>query len=394
LSEAGISPLDLSAILIERRRVEDITQAAWFDLVTLAQAHHLAAYLWEILRQHRLAQFPAKLERLLRAESLNEVARFALYRQVFQQITAVLSTAAIPHLWLKGIVLAQTVYPAPHTRHMDDLDILIPVERCEEVISLLQQAGFRLVTSEQALFAHERIEPTLTNHHFVLEGGPGYLVPVELHYRLFGIHAQHLEQAALAWFWAHTDAIAPGVSSLDAETQLLHLSAHIMIQHGETDFWLSRYLDIHLHVTHYPLDWDAVVRAAEHLGWSYSLIRTLRTTQHYFDTPIPDTVWERLAALQAVSLDQHIAISLETPGNPWKSVRLSLKALPPGQRPAYIARILFPPRAYMRMRYQIPPKLPVLPYYPYRWLTQARKVVDAMRQRLNLPRFNGKPRGR
>lgn len=379
MSEAGISPLDLSAILIGRRRVEDITQAAWFDLVNLAHAHHLTAYLWEILRQHQLAQFPEKLERLLRAESLNEAARFALYRRVFQQINALLSTAAIPHLWLKGIVLAQTVYPAPHTRHMDDLDILVPVERCEEVISLLQQAGFRLVTVEQELFAHEKIEPTLTNHHFVLEGGPSYLVPVELHYRLFGVHAQHLEQAALAWFWSHTDAIAPRVSGLDAETQLLHLSAHIMIQHGETDFWLSRYLDIHLLVTHCSLDWDAVVRAAEHLGWSYSLIRTLRTTQCYFNTPIPDAVWERLAVLQAESLDQQIAISLETPGLPWKSVKHTFNALPPGQRPAYIARILFPPRAYMRMRYQIPSKLPVLPYYPYRWLTQVRKILNAMR---------------
>src|SRR5881394_2041222 len=61
-----------------------------------------------------------------------------------RRIGDVLGAAAIPHLVLKGPVLAATVYPHPATRTMIDIDLLVHDSDVERAIAALEAIGYRV----------------------------------------------------------------------------------------------------------------------------------------------------------------------------------------------------------------------------------------------------------
>ena len=101
----------------------------------------------------------------------------------------------------------------------------------------------------------------------------------------------------LDWFWKQTQSLVQDKTNfliLRPEANMLYLIAHAILGHGEVDFYLLRYFDLHLLITKTDLDWQLVVDQAVALRRPYAVERALNLTVRYFSSPVPESVFSHL----------------------------------------------------------------------------------------------------
>lgn len=379
----------LAVYLVNSQKNKEESFAASLEtLAGTAIRHNLAPLLLWALKGRADSLDPALAAQMapLQAQARQVAARYVLLKTARAHVQTTLSAAGIPALWLKGAALAETVYPQPVLRPMGDLDVLVPFERQTEALAALKAAGYAdeprdPLAAQTAAF----LPPDETHHHYNLVGGPGGGVRVELHFRL----AREIlpDLAALDWFWSQTQQAVDrtgatlGFKTLRPEAHLLYLCAHALLQHGEAQIGLLHVYDLHLLATVYNLDWALIVERAVALRWTYPVERALALAQEYFATLVPAWVAEQLRARRPADEDTRIVRQISDGDTRWVKTIRGLRDLTLRQRVALVWRLVFPPRAYLRTRYQVRPGVPLLLYYPYRWWDQARGVARGLRRR-------------
>ncbi|MCA9883606.1 MAG: nucleotidyltransferase family protein [Anaerolineae bacterium] len=288
----------------------------------------------------------------------------------FEQVKSAFEIADIPALWVKGIVLSATVYPEPTLRPMSDLDVLVQPDHRDRALKLLKTLGY-LPGDWKSLFeVSDPITSEFAYHQQLHHQNLGVIL--ELHERF---PLTILKPENMAWFWTQKQSLNnSSAMTLMPEAHLLYLCAHATLQHGENEFRLLRYLDLHLLITQTELQWSIVVEQAITFGWTYSVERALNVTKKYFATQIPNWVFAQLESRRPASEDVLFAERLGTKGADWGKVRRQLAMLPLEKRFRYLARIAFPPFAFMRQHYGNRfGRFTVLAYF-YRWYNQGIKV--------------------
>lgn len=344
------------------------------DLARLALAHDVAAcFLWAA----RTLPLPdSDAIQAARAAAQRTAVHTMLMERTTTQVADALAAAAIPHLWLKGAALAATVYPDTALRPLVDLDVLVPFEQRWRALAALRERGF---TASEMLSLHDANADAAADHlhHFTLQGHSRTLV--ELHFRLLGADGKTLlppEQAA--WFSRQTMPYAHlgrTFTTLTPEAHLLYLCAHAVLQHGTAYFALKWYLDLHLLVSRYALDWEAALAQAAALRWTYAVERALDITAGLFDTHLPAHVLPALRASRPADEDTRRVDALAGSGARFELVRASLAQMPPRERLARSVRIVLPPPAYMRQRY--PASRSLWAAYTTRWYNQLYYLAQA-----------------
>lgn len=306
-----------------------------------------------------------------------------LLARTLVEVNTALTQAHIPSLWLKGTALAQIAYPQPELRPMGDLDVLVPYEQRQEALRIVQALGYH--DSPDFISVYGQVAtPEKLSHHYHLTGGVGDQIILELHYRLLGNARQLLPMEQLAWFWGQTQQVNKPTpfTTLKPEAHLLFLCAHALLQHGEADFFLQRFYDIHLLVSTSTLDWALITTQAAALDWSGAVARGLELARQYFDTPVPPAVITQLG--QQTGRDAQRLAIMQGPGARGESFVGQLTGLPLREKLRTGCRVGLPSRAYMRQRYNIPAGCWVAPYYLYRWVDQGRALIAWGWQRLTL----------
>jgi hypothetical protein len=172
--------------------------------------------------------------------------------------------------------------------------------------------------------------------------------------------------------------------TLSPEAHLLYLSAHNLLQHGESQTCLMRDLDVHLLITQNPMDLDVVVNQAVALGWTCAVARSLERAADFFNTPVSDILFRHLAELKPAYEDPSLVTKKQGPGQRWVSVKEKLSRLSGKEKIWYVVQNFFPNPTYMRSRYGVDSHQSIWPYYPYRWFDQSREIARAMGKRLGL----------
>jgi hypothetical protein len=351
-----------------------ISADLWPLITTQAIEHGLAPLLLYRIREIAFDPPEADLARLRRSAS-QTAARYTLLEKSQAALEKVLHESNIHTLWLKGMALAQTLYPDPSLRPMNDLDVLVQPSQRSHALKIVQAQGYQYSRSPKFLFSAGDEHFKNYTHHDYLVGGPSQAIVLELHHRLLGTDDALLSLKDMEWFWentesAHTPLI--GFKTLSSTACLIYLCAHAELQHH--DFRLLRYLDLHLLVTCASLDWQVILERAVALRWTFAIERALQTCVNLFGTPIPDGILAQLRAQRPADEDTLFAIASRQKGSRWVSVRRVFGRLSLVDLLRLIIRILFPPPIYLRTRYALAEDQAVWPYYLYRWLDQGREV--------------------
>lgn len=342
--------------------------AAVNSLCRLARQQGLAPLLYRQLQAANLLSMLPRpgYEQLLEAYAQTAGYNFLAF-EAAQAWTAYLAAAGITGIWMKGLPLSLSVYPAADTRPMMDIDVLVPPADRTTALRLAESiTGSRpvMLRPDQAI-------------HAIFPVGQGERVKMELHWSLIAPPASSMAPK-LDWFLRRVillDTEYGPICTLAPEAHLLYLCAHAQLGHGESQFMLVRYLDIyHLIKAYAPLDWDEVVDQAVRLRWTYAVERALQVVEDYFGPVISPEIPAQLAARRPDDENFSLVLQRQEPGNRWDRLWARMQGEQKSGRVRMALALLFPPPAYIRWRYQVKGwKVPF--YYPYRWFDGLREMT-------------------
>ncbi len=215
----------------------------WNAMLRAAQAERVAPLLAHALTRSGLdgsPVIPTRVHDALRHAYLAGAGRAAILGDAAAQLLTTFAHAGIPVIALKGLALAETVYPNPALRPMEDLDLLVRSGDVAAAARLLTQAGYTEAWHGYPDFqrADGRVDVDL--HAALLHEGE---IPARL-------AAQALEIETV-WTAARSATLAgaPGLV-LSPPHQLLHLCQHLCLHHGLSG--LLRHADILALGARYP----------------------------------------------------------------------------------------------------------------------------------------------
>ncbi len=201
-----------------------LTAPDWQRLEQAAAQHDLILILYD-----RLAPLPGlvpeDVRERLRAAYLQATARNMVMLHHAGTILTALKAKGIEVIVLKGLYLAEVVYPAPGLRTFDDLDLLLHRADLPAALAVMRGLGYQLSTWYDPADPNRDLKhlppllkenaPVVELHWTILEEEEPFTIDVE------GLWARRLP-ARIA---------GVGVSSLCAEDLVLHLVLHTTYQH-------------------------------------------------------------------------------------------------------------------------------------------------------------------
>jgi hypothetical protein len=215
----------------------------WPGLLEVARAERVGPLLAHALERAGLADTATIAEEVraaLRREYLAAAGRAVLLSDAAARLLSAFAQAGIPVIALKGLALAETVYPNPALRPMEDLDLLIRSGDLSAAVRTLSEAGFREAWHGFPDFERADGLVDVDLHTALLHEGE---IPTRL-------GAQAIATEAL-WAAAQPATLAgvPGMV-LSPPHQLLHVCQHLCTHHALSG--LLRHADILALGTRYP----------------------------------------------------------------------------------------------------------------------------------------------
>lgn len=286
----------LTVCLAPSPQVAIAAWTAWISAVGIDTLDQASSRLLP-LAYHRLAALGVRHPEMPR---LAGVLRHAWANNLTQrhQVDSVLRTltsAGITHLLLKGAPLAFSIYPNPGARPMDDIDVLVPLDRATEAIELLLRDGATLL--EQPLPPRrpgaDVIDPLLLKHGLSFRSAQG--LNLDLHW--FAL--QDCRQPGIDdGFWARRRPLAaiPGASRAGPEDNLLHLCVHGLRASPVASIrWIADAVLL-LRATGDDFDWGLLRAEARRRRLVVPLFHALSYLRANFEQRIPDEVLAHFAA--------------------------------------------------------------------------------------------------
>jgi len=288
------------------------------ELVTLAfrnpaVIHQFSLGDWDrLVRQARQADLLARLHNLLckngfdaaipavarwhfeAATVLAEIQKAELRREL-KRLREQLAGLDFPLVALKGTAYVAADLLAASGRHIDDIDLLVPLERLAEVESALASAGWHaahLPEYDQRYYRRWRYFATLLQHL-------RHATMVNLHHAIVPDTARFRPDATRLRRRATEVPSFPGVAVLSTEDRILY-AATLMFHDGELPHGLRDLSDLDLLLRQAASEanfWSRLLIRAEEMELGRPLFYALRYAQDFFDTPVPDEVQAGLTSV-------------------------------------------------------------------------------------------------
>jgi hypothetical protein len=301
---AGLIPL-LRAIAADSDRLDpdlfDDTAVRWAIGVGLGPA------LYRAIRHHPSCGRSREPLQWLRGSDL---AGRVVVGEILDALEAILASSgamAGEITLLKGVSLAQFLYPEPHLRPMGDIDLLVTEGARVELESLLRRLGFRQQSSLPAEFyeAHHHSMPFLHEEkRLCVEVHTALVSPcAAAHDRIFsGRHvSSQIEPAS---------SRGHRTNRLSAELELAYTCTHWAMERGCFGGGVVPLVDLIHQVTKRggELDWDRLLSdlRASHAATHVRLALAYLTRHEVID--LPSGVVEALAATQRYPLGHNESI--------------------------------------------------------------------------------------
>lgn len=315
--------------------VRAIRQAAdavddWGEVVWLAEDHGLVPL---VRRQARALGLPVpvRAQQQMTASALRHREASRVHAVTLVDIVGALRERGIPHVVLKGAVLAFDVYPEPGLRPRKDIDLLVRPEDAPHAVTALKAIGFGDTSDPQPQGAHHHL-PAL------VRAREGFRVSVEIHTDAIS-HDQpdSLTLAGMTEAARSIEVNGVDMPALGHVDMLRHLTAHLL-QPGEHTRLIGVVDLLEYSARHSDaIDWDRLRRT-----WP-RVVNTI-TLLHYL-VPLP----EALAAFRPPS----DTIAPAGPGTGFPPLGLVQRS--PRAWPALWRRLVYPSPWWLHAYYGVPP---------------------------------------
>lgn len=271
-------------------RLQALSADAWNELVDIAREQRVAPLTWHRIKQKHLeGRIPKSTASALEKSFHSNVIRNLDLAAQARLLTTALTDRNIPVIFLKGIALAGTIYNMPALREMNDLDLLVRPEHLHPAASILEEMGYRPMTT----IAAETNDPD--QHHL-----PAFLKPgsakVEAHWNLANSGKSYSISPEVLWTRAVPFTVAGAWAwSLSDEDLLLHLCLHASYLH-QFYFGLRPSCDITavLDCRGTSLDWNAVVERAIQWRWQRGVYLSLYLAHILLNASVPEEIFTAL----------------------------------------------------------------------------------------------------
>lgn len=345
--------------------VADPSPIPWDAVLERAGLARMAPLLYLALRSADPSrQPPPSAAGRLRSEYLQATLANTIICRECARLLERCRQARIPIVLLKGVALANSLYPDSAARALGDIDVLVHAEDLARMRDLILDSGYTVRPDLSEKFRDE-FESAQT---YVRTAEPSLVVDVHRH--LFNV-PYFRESIALDWFWDSTTPVrVEGQEGLmfGPTAQLLHLSGHYAFHHQTEGLrWLY---DLVLLVVRHDaeISWAQALATARRFGLSRAVQYALADMGEVWGVPLSAEAqlalrqhrpsWRERLAFAAITAPQNRARIL------WDSWSM------PGRRGglAYLGRSMFPETSYMMQRYKIADRRLLPLFYVWRLL--------------------------
>jgi hypothetical protein len=264
----------------------------WTRLVEKAQQEGVSAVLFHNITKHRLEYLiPQESYRDLSNQYYANMKRNMAIIGELREVLATFQEAGIPCIVLKGIALAEHVYPNIATRGMSDVDILVKKEDLFKVDDYLSSLGYISRDSSVEKAIHNPV---------------GYLAsleyrknasPLNLHVHWHTVNTSvpattFVERIDINRLWENSAIIAVADSRalmLRPEHMIIYLCEHAL-RVGHSFDRLILICDIFFSIKAFEnmIDWNFVSEESRRFGLSRFVYYGLSIVKHYTSLDIPD----------------------------------------------------------------------------------------------------------
>jgi hypothetical protein len=322
--------------------------ADWQAFIARAEQTGLAPLLYLALQKDNPVKPPESMRQELRQAYLKTMMANLIVSREAARLLELFSREQIPVILLKGIALANSLYADPGLRVLSDVDLLVHFADREQVHALMKAQSYvsqfnleaGLGTEYTCEQAYTRSKPTLA---------------VEIHWHI--LNSAYLRRnVMLDWFWQNTIPIqinkqtgymfAPGA-------QLAHLTSHYFLHHQGLGLRWSYDIALLLNRHGTEINWLETLAAARKFGINRALSAGLMQAVQVWGKNLPAEAYVAMHRYPP-TLSDRIAFRILTSPRPeagilwdaWNTSGICDKVM-------YLARYVFPKRAYMMERYKI-----------------------------------------
>lgn len=331
----------------------------WSVLLEKTRQEGVSAVIFHNLREHGLAdRIPTEILSVLSGDYHANLKRNMLIIGELRGILSRLQAAGIPCIVLKGIALAERVYPSLAMRGMSDVDLLVRKDDLREADACLSSLGY---ASRDGAVSSAMHNPS--GYLASLEYGKDPPSPLNLHLHWHPVNTSVPATAFIRgidmdriWERAETTSVADSTAlTLCPEHLILYLCEHAL-RVGHSFDRLILVCDIYFAVRRHEngIGWNSIAAEGRRLGLDRFAWHGLTIVRHCTGLPIPEACLEQLKP-SGLSAGERLFLRLQLDNRRIRgSSYFIYLALNRGMsaKAGFIARTFFPPRRILRQRRQ------------------------------------------
>lgn len=349
------------------------------SLVKLAISQSLGAHFQYRLTQTQTTLKDKKLTQALKTDIRDDTVKHLLQERAILAVNKALTQSGVDCIWLNGVALGYSVYPDPQLRVKDTLDCLVAADDVPKAQKVLTSLNFYEPEKESDAYTLSRLPIEL--HH---ERHSNLRLVLHQHVIGYGGRATITNERLNMWR-ANTITFELKEQTffmLRPEHHFLYLCAQGFLHNGQSTVGLRDLLDLDLLLTTYDLDWKWIVAEASELQWTYLVTYVLELVENYFDTPIPDNIFEALEKQSRADEFMSRIVLKQDNNYEQESVLSYLWQLNVIDMLRTILQLIFPPKRYIRQRYSVRPKRITAPFYVHHIVTHLAQIPIAIIRRI------------
>ena len=279
-------------VMREPERMATLSLSDWDKLLVVGRASGLLGRLGAWAQQREiLDKIDERPAHHLRDANLQALQQHTTMRWEISRIEYALRDVQTPIVLLKGAAYVLADTPAVAGRECSDIDVLVGVDKLDEVEKALVAQGwafddlspkdqeyFRRWLHELPPMRHDRRGSSVDVHHSLLPRTDKLFIDSSV-------------------FFARARPVTNSVSVLSPADMVLHSAVH-MFRNGDWAHALRDLSDQHALLREFSRDqafWEELLLVAESLNLTKTCFYCLRYTQKYFLTPVPPEIASRVA---------------------------------------------------------------------------------------------------